>query len=284
MNNWIPASVLVVVALVAVALGYFIGLPEESLDELDEPFSAFDLVSECDLLAAHPSDAERTAEGVTEDEIVPKLAIIACQTALEDDPTEPRYAFQLGRALLAVNREEEARAQLVNASNASYAAANAYLGDIYQFGLGAEVSVALAKDYYEKAAALGFEPAKAQLEQINFEPSLYISKTISAFYSKDFGTVTQQSKSAALRNYVYTFVQSFANECELKLDPPSLVRLYRYRYPEDYSWEAEMDNVIIGIQTEIGESDAGVFVERHGCEGPVAKTTFANINEFFAST
>ena len=169
MNNWIPAGILALVALTSVYVGYFIAGSERDIDELEETFSAFDLVSECDLLSAHPSDPERTAEGVSDDEIVPKLAIIACESALEDDPTEPRYAFQLGRAFLSVKREEEARTQLANASAAGYAAANAYLGDIYQFGLGAEVSVALAQDYYEKASALGFEPAKAQLDQIRFE-------------------------------------------------------------------------------------------------------------------
>ena len=41
--------------------------------------SVLDLVDECDVLAAHPDDTQRMAEGVADDQIVPRLAIMACE-------------------------------------------------------------------------------------------------------------------------------------------------------------------------------------------------------------
>lgn len=278
-NPFVAAVSVVAAAAIGAVASYFVfASPSETIDE---DVSIFDLVTECDLLAAHPDDPNRVAEGVADDEIVPQLAIIACENAIEDSVGEPRYTFQLGRAYLALGRKSEAREMFSEAADEDYAAAMAYLGDIYQFGLGVDVDGDRASDYYEKAVAGDFEAAKSQIEQLAFKSDLYVSKTIAAFYERDFETVKSQSQNPALRNYVFNFVLTASKECDAFMDPISLVKFYRYRYPAGYNAEDEWQNVIIGIQTEIGEHDAGLFLERHGCEGPVAKTLMSNFNRYF---
>jgi len=41
--------------------------------------------------------------------------------------------------------------------------------------------------------------------------------------------------------------------------------------------------VMVAVQTSVGEYDAEIFLERYGCDGPVAKKVFKNINEAFAT-
>lgn len=104
--------------------------PQRSLDEF------FRLIDDCDILTAHPSDPQRMAEGIADDQIVPRLAILACDDAINLNLDQPRFTFQPGRALLAIGREDEAFALFEEASEADYAAAWAYLGDAYPSGLG----------------------------------------------------------------------------------------------------------------------------------------------------
>src|SRR5688572_17258517 len=88
----------------------------------------FALVTECDLLAAHPADPQRMSDGVSDDEIVPRLAITACQAAMKKAPNDPRHAFHMGRAQLALGRKAEAKTYFDAAAKQNYAAAFAYLG------------------------------------------------------------------------------------------------------------------------------------------------------------
>ena len=123
----------------------------------------FRSVRDCDILAAHPADPERMADGTADNQIVPRLAILACENAIELDADEPRFIFQLGRALLAIGREDEAFVLFLEVSEADYAAAWAYLGDAYQFGLGTSVDGQKAYQAYQKALELGFLEAEAQI-------------------------------------------------------------------------------------------------------------------------
>lgn len=259
------------------------GASEEGGSNVDVNVSIFDLVTECDLLAAHPEDTERMADGVADDDIVPRLAIMACEDALTEDQDEPRYAFQLGRAFLALGNKENARAQFEHAAQNGYAAAVAYLGDLYQFGLGVNQNTDKALEFYRKAVAGGFKVAESQIEQLTFDSSLYVSGSIGNFFSGNFQPITQQS-DPLLRNYIYNFVLASMNECDNFLTPTSLVNFYLYRYPPDKWSQEQEENIQIAIQTSVGESDAEIFIKRHGCEGPVAKQLFGNINRFFGNT
>src|SRR5688572_14032548 len=88
--------------------------------------SVFAQVDECDVLAAHPDDPERLADGLEDDAIVPRLARMACDRAVRRSPGEARFVFQLGRALLAAGQEADATARFRQAADRGYGAAVAY--------------------------------------------------------------------------------------------------------------------------------------------------------------
>lgn len=54
----------------------------------------------CDVAAAHPSDPDRIGEGVETAKVVTHVAIPACRSAVERDPTQARFHYQLGRAIV----------------------------------------------------------------------------------------------------------------------------------------------------------------------------------------
>jgi tetratricopeptide (TPR) repeat protein len=243
--------------------------------------SVFDQVTECDVLAAHPEDPQRVSEGVTDERLVPRLATQACEKAAKATPSEVRFVFQLGRAHWSAGRREAAKAHFERASAAGYAAADAYLGDIYQFGTGAAQDSAKALEHYKRAVSRGFNGAKDQIEQLTFVPSLFVSGSIGMIYGGEYDKVLAQS-DPLLRNYLYHFVQQIVEECGAFLKPPSVVRYFLYRYPYNKGWTVEQDeNIGVAIQTSVGEYDANIFLKRYGCEGPVAKQLFSNFDSFF---
>jgi len=53
---------------------------------------------ECDLRAGDPMDPNRVADGVAMEDIASKLAIRICGIAVDNNPDELRFAYQLARA------------------------------------------------------------------------------------------------------------------------------------------------------------------------------------------
>ncbi len=64
-------------------------------------------VTDCDRLAAHPSDPEKVTEGVSQAAMDKPAAIEACLRAVADDPDNPRLNYQLARAYGYSGRHEE---------------------------------------------------------------------------------------------------------------------------------------------------------------------------------
>lgn len=256
-------------------------------EEDDISISVLDLVHDCDLLTAHPDDVNRYSDGIADDLLIPALAIPACEQAVADDPSNLRFEFQLGRALLAGQRREDALTRLTSAADKNHPVAWAYLGDIYQFGLGVPVDPQKAFESYSKALAGGFETAQIQIDQLQFNPALYTAEFLPAFFSGNFDEIRAKADDASLRwlvrNYVFNVVVTMMNECGPILEPASVPRLYRYRYPAGWTADADAD-VAVAIQTSVSEYDAATFLRRHGCDGAVAKHVFANINAFFEAS
>lgn len=253
---------------------------QQSATDSKTDFSVFDLVTECDVLAAHPDDPQRMADGVADDDIVPRLAIMACEDAAASDPDDPRHAFQLGRAFLAMGQKEKARHQFERAASAGSAAAEAYVGDLYQFGYGVTQDNKKALEHYRKAAAGEFKLAETQIEQLTFDPSQYAGLTIGSIYAGDLERISKQTERP-LRSYLHNFVLAIMEECRVALTPKSIANFYLYYLPTDETSEAE--NIGVAVQTHVGEYDAEVFLRRHGCEGPVAKQLFGNLNKLFGA-
>jgi tetratricopeptide (TPR) repeat protein len=113
-------------------------------------------VHDCDRLAASPTDDTRIADPVDDVRLQPRLAIPACRAAVHAYPDEPRYWFQLGRALnLAGSEGENAEAVywLNKAHEEGHVDAAAWLASILIDGeAGVEADVFTALDLFYEAA------------------------------------------------------------------------------------------------------------------------------------
>lgn len=261
--------------------------PATSQDALDSTVSVLDLVEECDILAAHPLDPQRMAEGVEDDRIVPGLAIPACQTAIDQSPDAPRFKFQLGRALLTINDEEAALEQFREAAALEYAAAHAYLGDAYQFGFGVEIDEARARAAYEKALDEGFLAAETQLNMLSFDPSMYAVPVLGDVFeggfdpSHSFSSEFGPEADYQIRNYLFNFITQLNDECGAILDASIMSAIFWYRYPQQ-GYVAEQDaKIAVAVMGSVAEYDTRRFLQRHGCDGIVAKKMIRQINTMF---
>lgn len=251
-------------------------------DEEEEPLSVLDLVEECDILAAHGLDPQRMSEGVEDERIVPGLAIPACEDALTRNPDDPRLTFQLGRAFLAVDRDTDALTLFNKAAEAGYAAAYAYLGDAYQFGLGTTADAEKALAAYRAAVEKGF-PAAPQLNMMSFDANMYAVPVVGALYSGAYDPAQQADgeQGYMLRNYVFSFVSAVNDECGAVLDSKIMARLFGFRYPAA-GYDAEVDaRISVAVMGSTADYDARRFLQRHGCDGIVADQMIGQINTAF---
>ncbi len=92
-------------------------------------------VTECDRLAAHPSDPDRVTAGVPESKVDTAAAIPACQAAVAADPGNGRLNYQLARALGYAGRGKEAAPYREAAVKADYPQALFVVGYIHLLGL-----------------------------------------------------------------------------------------------------------------------------------------------------
>lgn len=115
----------------------------------------------CDVAAADHLDPEGVGFARFANEIEPEAAVRACTAAVEREPDNARFHYQLGRAYTALRRYDEARAEWDTAremghSRASYAIGNAIGNQARQTG-GAVVEAAPdgALAYYREGVELG---------------------------------------------------------------------------------------------------------------------------------
>ncbi len=93
-------------------------------------------LTECDLLAAHPTDPDRVALGVYWNVMDGRKAMKACAEVVKQYPDSLRLAYQYGRSLIRMRLVDEALPYLFAAANGGYKAAYATLGGTYQYELG----------------------------------------------------------------------------------------------------------------------------------------------------
>jgi TPR repeat protein len=114
---------------------------------------------DCDALAADPLDPHMSGPGLPFETIDPEGAVDACHAAVEAAPSEPRFRYQLGRALARARRLPEAAELYRAAAQQGYPAAVASLGDAYQKGDGVTQDATEAMRLFRQAAEGGFLPA-----------------------------------------------------------------------------------------------------------------------------
>jgi TPR repeat protein len=89
---------------------------------------------QCDQLAGIRDDGT----GTPFEQIVPDQAESACRSALQSEPTNPRYMFQLAWALDAGKKATEAVQYYEQAASRGYARAMTLLGIKYRYGEGVQ--------------------------------------------------------------------------------------------------------------------------------------------------
>lgn len=115
----------------------------------------------CDLAAADHLDPDGVGLARFSNEIAPEAAVQACQVAVEREPQNARFHYQLSRALTALRRYGEARAALETArklghARASYAIGNAILNESRETGgTAVEAAPEEALTYYREGVELG---------------------------------------------------------------------------------------------------------------------------------
>ncbi|MBN8630485.1 MAG: caspase family protein [Rhodobacterales bacterium] len=115
----------------------------------------------CDLAAADHLDPEGVGFARFANEIEPEAALVACQAAVQREPDNARFHYELGRVYTALRRYDEARAEWDTArkmgyTRASYAIGNSILNEARETGGSAvEAAPEEAMAYYREGVDLG---------------------------------------------------------------------------------------------------------------------------------
>ncbi|MDX2144584.1 MAG: hypothetical protein SFV19_14610 [Rhodospirillaceae bacterium] len=109
-------------------------------------------VTDCDRLAAHPSDTQRLAPGVTQAEVEIARARKACHQALDAAPGDGRILYQLGRTYFYDRDYERGIGYFRQSAAAGYAQGQFVLGLILVQGNGIEPDTCAGGALWVKAA------------------------------------------------------------------------------------------------------------------------------------
>ncbi len=140
--------------------------------------------TECDRLAAHPSDPDKVVEGVSQAQVLgwSNAAIHACQQAVAAEPGNARVRYQLGRVLFYTGRQVDALPHLEASAAARHRQAQFVLGLFYTDGvkdvLEADACRALAlwqdaaaREHFAARVALSRDYLRAAYDRCEDRPS-----------------------------------------------------------------------------------------------------------------
>lgn len=111
-------------------------------------------VTDCDRVAAHPSDPDKVLPGFSRAQIDLPKAIDICRRVLAERPRHARTAFTLGRVLFYSQRTAEALPYLEQAAAAGYRQAIFVLGFVYYDGRQVKRDDCRAAELWQKSVAL----------------------------------------------------------------------------------------------------------------------------------
>lgn len=121
-----------------------------------EPGRYSQAVTDCDRLAAHPSDPNRVAPGVERKDMDFAAAIAACERAVRADPGNPRLNYQLARVYGYSGAGEKAAPHRQVAVDADYPQGVFVVGYLYLYGLNkVDKDVCRAAQLIRRSALLG---------------------------------------------------------------------------------------------------------------------------------
>ena len=271
-------------------------------------------VKECDLLAAHPDDALRRAPGVNDKELIPALAIPACEAALQTLPQEPRLLFQLGRAHIVSRSPTQAEPYLQQAAAAGYKPAMFYLAEniLFTYWTSANTEQLQTAHQWLSTAKDDFEPAATRLHQLTFNRENFQNPVIvEAFYRDDLEPL--QGSRALVAHYARGFDKAlsmdfspYGQTCRVMVnaaiqrdlasaaagDPANfayglvndgiqLVARVVLRFL-DPVWRGDAQKYFDYLES-LGERDGHVLAHGWGCSAPVTREVYAGLVHFARS-
>ncbi|WP_299612528.1 hypothetical protein [uncultured Tateyamaria sp.] len=252
-------------------------LPAHAQSTFDEVVS---IVDSCDVLAAHPDDPMRVAPGVSDEELVPRLAVTACEGVLSNSDDVARHAFQLGRAYLALDQSDAAIDMFTQAADAGSAIAVMFLGDSYQFGWGGSVDAARSLELYERSRDMGLSIANIAIDQVQFDSTIFTTGAMLQWLvDRNIDAAKPYVGSPTARAYMYAFAVELADRCGSFLRPETVPSLQTYRFPPGWSAASEEGDQTLGIYDVNATYDVEVLTDRHGCNGFVVETIAASFND-----
>lgn len=245
-----------------------------------DSISFLDEVDTCDILAAHPDDPLRVAPGVPDEEIVPRLVETACSASMENTNDVARHAFQLSRALLELDRRDDALKLLHRAADEGSAIAHIFIGDSHQFGWVGDANPQKALEHYNKARSMGLLIADVAIDQLIMDPDIFTTGAmVQVLADADIDTAARYAQSRLAPPYLYAFALELAERCGAFLRPESVALLQDYRFPQGWSPVAEDGDHDIGVQDVLATYDVEVLVDRHGCIGVVVESIANSFND-----
>ena len=255
--------------------------PAYAQADLEEVLS---IVDACDVLAAHPDDPARVAPGVADEEMVPRLAEAACESALKGSNDIARHAFQMGRAQLALDKRDAAMDMFKQAADAGSAIAVMFLGDAYQFGWAGTVDAAKALELYERSREMGLSIANIAIDQVQFDSSIFTTGAMLQWLvDRDIDAAKPFVGSPTARAYLYAFAVELSDRCGSFLRPETVPSLQTYRFPPGWSAASEEGDQTLGIYDVNATYDVEVLTDRHGCNGFVVETIAASFNDLIVA-
>ncbi|MDX2223302.1 MAG: hypothetical protein SFV21_11160 [Rhodospirillaceae bacterium] len=135
----------------ALLLALYLVMPYVFREPLDSS-EAGARVTQCDRLAAHPSDTQKLAPGIAQADVDIAAAKQACHAALDQNPGDGRTLYQLGRGYFYNDEKDQGIAYFRQSAAAGYAQGQFVLGLILMQGNGAEPDTCAAAKLWIDAA------------------------------------------------------------------------------------------------------------------------------------
>ena len=263
-----------------------------------------DAPNSCDQQAAHPDDPHRMAQGVQMRAIVPALAVQECQKAVAQFPHTARFLYQLGRAEEASNDVQSAVADYQKAADMGYGMAWLNLGYAYEGDGSIPANYQAAATSFRNAIAAGID-AHSELQELIFDPSGYSSPQ---FFSAMFDGRLSDINAGSASVYLGEFMQLFHNtpDCQDVVSDYAMGHLLMgeefgalgqmfaglaqahsggdngdFGQDAQQGWNAGMatTNGLL-VQVSDARADAQLFYNREGCDSPVSRQFFHNVESF----
>lgn len=275
--------------------------------------SSTELSHACDVEAAHPDDILRHAPGKADTEVVPVLALRACTAAVKQFPNEARFHFQLGRALAAMKRVDEAAKEYETAASMGYSPAKFYQAEAIldsYWKSGSETDYEKAVHILEEAKE-SFDPAAKRYKQVVYNPEGFQNpRIIDALYMDDFERLNRARILVALyglgmQEFLSTEWNPEDNDCPGYLIDPTINfdldaaiagdprnTLERVGYDlifvgAEWAGKLILDPTWKGDPTKwrdyyksLGRRDGQFLAREFGCGSPITKKLYNSLVQF----